>query len=257
MTRRDLSNRAIVVTVAIGGLAVSLYFSVRPALPQAWHIPGTPPLYLAGVSGSLMLLVPAVFAIVKRSGLTENPTAWFVAHVIASVGGAVLIAIHTAGSLERPPALMLIGIVFLVVQGAWARTSHAHTVSATFGRQLAGFAPADPERREQLRQLIDRKVALLARFDPGANEGTFSLTPGHWLGHPSLAARYHHLVAAERRALGHRDRLPRLQAYWRVAHMLVAWALVAGLIVHVGVVTFFAGYAADGQAIYWWHVSDW
>ena len=257
MTRRDLSNRSIVITVVAGGLAAVIYFAAQPALPEVWRTPGTPPLYLAGVADSLLLLVPAAFAFAKRSGLADHPTAWFVAHVLAGVGGAVLIAIHTAGTLERPPALMLIGIVFLVVQGAWARTTLSRTVSATFGRQLAGFSPPDSALKERLSRLIGDKEAVLIRLDVGATEGTFSLTPRHWLAHPLLAWRYHRLVAAERAALGQRGRLPPLQAYWRVVHMLVAWALVAGLLIHVVVVIFFAGYAADGATIYWWHVSDW
>ena len=181
MTRRDLSNRSIGITVVAGGLAAAIYFAAQPSLPEVWRTPGTPPLYLAGVAGSLLLLVPAAFAFAKRSGLADHPTAWFVAHVLAGVGGAVLIAIHNAGTLERPPALMLIGIVFLVVQGAWARTMLSRTVSATFGRQLAGFSPPDSALKERLSRLIGDKEAVLIRLDVGATEGTFSLTPRHWL----------------------------------------------------------------------------
>jgi len=45
--------------------------------------------------------------------------------------------------------------------------------------------------------------------------------------------------------------------YWRLAHRLLAWGFVAGLIGHVLVVTFFAGYVADGGEIYWWHITAW
>ena len=256
MTRPDLSNRTIFATVVVGGLAVIAYFAIKPALPQAWQVPGTPPLYVAGVVGSLLLLVPAAFALAKRGGLTESPNTWFVAHVVAAVGGAVLIAVHSAGALSRPPALMLLGILFLVYQGAWARTALSRTVSASFGRRLDGFAPPDPAIRERLGGLIAEKTALLGCLDAGANEGTFSLTPLHWLKHPTLSWRYRRLAASERAALGLGGRLPLAQAYWRLAHILVAWALVVGLFVHIVVVTFFAGYATEGREIYWWHVSD-
>jgi hypothetical protein len=29
------------------------------------------------------------------------------------------------------------------------------------------------------------------------------------------------------------------------------------MIIHIIVVTFFAGYVADGGEIYWWHVTAW
>ena len=32
-------------------------------------------------------------------------------------------------------------------------------------------------------------------------------------------------------------------------------AILAGMITHIVVVTFFAGYVADGGEIYWWHVT--
>ncbi len=38
--------------------------------------------------------------------------------------------------------------------------------------------------------------------------------------------------------------------------MTGAWLLVAGLIAHVIIVTFFAGYAADGAEINWWHLAE-
>jgi len=39
--------------------------------------------------------------------------------------------------------------------------------------------------------------------------------------------------------------------------MALAWLFLAGLILHVIVVTFFAGYVAEGRDIYWWHLAAW
>ena len=47
------------------------------------------------------------------------------------------------------------------------------------------------------------------------------------------------------------------QAWWRPLHLAIAALFVAGLLVHVVTVTFFAGYVADGGRITWWHLMDW
>jgi hypothetical protein len=47
------------------------------------------------------------------------------------------------------------------------------------------------------------------------------------------------------------------QRHWRLVHRLLAWGFLAGLIMHILLVLFFAGYVADGGEIYWWHITDW
>ena len=39
--------------------------------------------------------------------------------------------------------------------------------------------------------------------------------------------------------------------------MLIALLFYLGLLAHVVVVLFFAGYAAHGGAIDWWHITAW
>jgi len=56
---------------------------------------------------------------------------------------------------------------------------------------------------------------------------------------------------AQRRAV------PAMQAYWRAVHIAVALLFLAGLIIHVVTVTFFADYVADGGPITWWHLTAW
>ena len=43
----------------------------------------------------------------------------------------------------------------------------------------------------------------------------------------------------------------------RRIHMLAALGFCLGLVAHIIVMLFFAGYAADGGPIYWWHITAW
>ena len=47
------------------------------------------------------------------------------------------------------------------------------------------------------------------------------------------------------------------EAWWRPLHLALAAAFVAGVVIHVVMVTFFAGYVADGGPVTWWHVTAW
>ena len=114
-----------------------------------------------------------------------------------------------------------------------------------------------PDARGQLRDLLARKVALLRTLDPNAAEGTFSLTLAHWLRRPRLSARYARLVRAESGLIGTREMVSPQQAYWRAAHLALAYTFIAGLVIHFITVTFFAGYVANGGPITWWHLAEW
>ncbi len=46
-------------------------------------------------------------------------------------------------------------------------------------------------------------------------------------------------------------------AWSRRLHMFAATLFYLGLISHIVVVLFFAGYAAGGDEITWWHITDW
>jgi hypothetical protein len=248
------------VTTLVAGAAVVLivYFSaLQQALPPAWRAPGSPELYLTGVAGATLLLVSMGFVLAKRTGRGGPAPAWFHAHVVGGTAGAVLVAIHSAGFLRRPPALLFLALVALVVLGLWARTRGASRMAATFASKRTSFAPADPARRQQFAQIIAAKRALLARLDPGADEGTFSLTLAHWLRSPGASILYAKLVRAENRLMGTRASVGLEQAWWRPLHLAIAYVFVLGIVVHVVTVTFFAGYVADGGPITWWHLKDW
>ena len=257
MRRLDLSDATLLRLMAVVVAVVAGWFLVRPWLPEAWRVPGSPALYLTGVAGVVLLLVPAAFALAKRGGLASDPVRWFNAHVVCSSLGMILIAIHSGGYLRRAPALLLLALLALAVLGVWARVRGSRQMAATFASKAPAFRVPDAETREALRTVISAKRRLLAELAPGAQEGTFSVTLAHWWRSPRLARAYQYLVREEARLLGTRSAVGTAQAWWRPLHMALAWIFVGGVIVHVVTVTFFAGYVAAGGPITWWHLAAW
>jgi hypothetical protein len=255
--RRDFPDARLLQLTAAAVVAIVLWFVIRGALPEMWRTPGSPVLYLTGIAGVLLLLVPVVFVLVKRSGYGRNPVAWFNAHIVCSLAGMVLIAVHSGGFLRRPPALLLLALVALAVLGVWARVRGSRRMAATFASKAPAFKVPDAETRERLRALIVEKRRLLAELDPAAIEATFSVNLPHFLRSPRLALAYRQLVREESRLLGTRGAVTPQQAWWRPLHMALAWLFVLGVVIHVVTVTFFAGYVADGGPITWWHLTAW
>jgi len=257
LKRRDLSDAALLRLTAAVVIAIALWFLARPWLPEGWRVPGSPALYLTGVAGVVLLLVPAAFAFVKRGGLTRDPVRWFNAHVVCACLGAVLIAIHSGGYLRRAPALLLLTLLALAVLGIWARVRGSRQMAATFASRAPAFSVPDAATRERLKVIISAKRELLAELDPQAREGTFSVTLSHWWRSPRAARAYHKLAREETWLLGTRRMIGAPQAWWRPLHMALAWIFVLGAAIHVVTVTFFAGYVADGGPITWWHLTAW
>ncbi|MGI9477722.1 MAG: hypothetical protein ACR2PI_13550 [Hyphomicrobiaceae bacterium] len=214
-------------------------------------------MYLLGVAGTILLLVAGVFVLVKRTGRGGSPVAWFIAHVICGNLGFVLVTIHSTGKLNQTPTLLLLNLVALIALGIWARVCASRTMADTFGTKLRGFAAPEPDRRAALRELIDHKSAVLKRLDPTANEATFSVLLSHLLRRPRVALTYLKLTRAEERLTGARQSVQTAQAWWRPLHLALAGTFVLGVIVHVVMVTIFAGYVADGGPVTWWHLTAW
>ena len=258
MKRPDLPDLALLWIVGAAALAAVAWFALlRPALPAAWSTPGSPELYLTGVVGALALLVSMIFVVVKRSGRGELAPAWFVAHVLCGTLGTVLVLVHSAGFLRRPPALLLLALIGLIVLGVWARVRLSGRMAATFATKQHAFAPAGTASRAALAALIEQKRALLAALDPAAREATFSPTLAHWIHSPRASLRYSRLVREEYGLMGARASVGAEQAWWRPLHLLLAYLFVLGLLIHVITVTFFAGYVASGEPITWWHLTAW
>jgi len=258
MKRPDLPDRMLVWIVGGAALAIAAWFALlRPALRISWSTPGSPALYIAGLLGALLLLVSMVFVVVKRSGHGTMAPAWFIAHIVCGTLGTVLVVIHSAGFLRRPPALLFLALLALIVLGVWARVRLSARMAATFATKQRGFAPVAPDSRGALAAVIDRKRMLLASLDPAAQESTFSPTLVHWLRSPRASFGYTRLAREENILVGTRASVGMQQAWWRPLHLALAYLFVLGLVIHVITVTFFAGYVAGGEPITWWHVTAW
>jgi hypothetical protein len=256
MKRPDLPDLMLIWIVAGAALAVAAWFALHSTLQPAWRTPGSPELYLAGVLGALLLLVSMVFVIVKRSGRGQLAPAWFVAHVLCGTLGTVLVLVHSAGYLRRPPALLLLALLGLIALGLWARVRLSSRMAATFATKQRAFTPSTTDRAA-LAAVIERKRALLAALDPGAQEATFSPALAHWLRAPRATLRYLSLAREENGLVGTRASVGMEQAWWRPLHLAIAYLFVLGLVIHVITVTFFAGYVAAGGPITWWHLKAW
>ena len=258
MKRPDLPDLMLLGIVGAAALALAAWFElVRPALPPSWRTPGSPELYIAGVLGTLLLLVSMVFVVVKRSGHGSHAPAWFIAHILCGTLGTALVVVHSAGFLRRPPALLLLALLGLIVLGVWARVRLSARMAATFSTKQRAFAPVPQGGHSPLAAVIERKRALLASLDPTAREATFSPTLAHWIRSPRASLRYAHLVHEENSLIGTRASVGLAQAWWRPLHLLLAYVFMLGLVMHVIVVTFFAGYVAGDEPITWWHLAEW
>ena len=253
--RPDIGNRKLIAMSMLMAAFLALYFAALPLLPEAMRKPGSPIVYLLGVAGTGLLLVAGGFVIVKRTGRGGSPVTWFVAHVICGNLGFMLVAIHSTGKLDQTPALLLLNLVALIALGIWARVSASRTMADTFGTKLSGFAAPEPDRRAALREVIAQKTVVLKRLDPTADEATFSVLLSHLLRRPRVALAYLKLTRAEQRLTGARRSVQAAQAWWRPLHLALAGTFVLGVIVHIVMVTIFAGYVADGGPVTWWHLT--
>lgn len=219
--------------------------------------PGDPLQQLAGAFGASLLLVPVCFSWHKRVSGAQKPRAWFVAHVLASLLGAVFIVAHLrGGSLLSPPGLSAIALVFLVLQGVFARATLGREYARLFARASQSFTPVTHDR-QALATLIERKVELLKTLDATADEGLFSLQWQHWVKSPRLSLRFAVLARQEREIVHAGIAVSPVLRYWRLLHLLAAFVFVSGLVAHIVVMLFFAGYAAGADAPYWWYITAW
>ena len=253
--RPDLPNRGLYVLLALAALVflVMLFRFDQQA-------PGSPLAQWSAAIGVFLLLAPMLFSILKRCGLSDSPPFWFVTHVLCATLGMCLIVLHVAGgNWFSPPGLVLLLMLFLLLQGVLLRTTISRKFSFLFARNSAnqGFAAPDTLDRAALATIIDKKIECLGLLDANASEAIFSPTLRHWLTHPGLSFRYQSLIDTEARIVGARQAAGRLLGWSRRIHLLAAALFYAGLLAHIIIVLFFAGYVAGGEQINWWYVTDW
>lgn len=253
--RPDLSERTISLLLAVV-IAAAASILLRGGAPAPGSVIGQ----LSAAAGTLLLLAPLLFVVVKRSGFSNSPPAWFVAHVLATLLGVCLIFVHVAaGDWLSPPGLVLLLLLALVLQGSLLRVIVSRGFALLFARTSlpAGFAVPPGLDKSALQDLIDAKVRLLRKLEPAADEALFSPALKHWLGRPLLSLRYQWLAEREARLVGARASAGRELRWSRRLHLLAALLFYIGLLAHIVVVLFFAGYAADGGPVDWWHVTAW
>lgn len=253
--RPDLSERNIALLLAVV-IAAAASILLRASGPAPGSVTGQ----LSAAAGALLLLAPLLFVIMKRSGLGKSPPAWFIGHVLATMLGCCLIFVHVAaGDWLSPPGLVLLLLVLLILQGSLLRVIFSRGFSLLFARssQPTGFSAPDGLDKVELQKLIDIKKSLLQKLDPEADEALFSPALKHWLRRPLMSLHYQWLAEREAKMVGARGSVSKELGWSRRLHMLAALAFYLGLLAHVIVVLFFAGYAADGEAIDWWYITAW
>ncbi|MDH5353146.1 MAG: hypothetical protein OEY09_01775 [Gammaproteobacteria bacterium] len=254
-TRPDLSNQTILLLTGL--VVIALIIALSPFLPGQ---PGSPIAQWAAATGVVALLAPILFSLLKRSGLSVNPPFWFVTHVISACIGVLFILFHAAnGNWLSPPGAVMILMLFLIFQGALLRTSVSAQFSHLFARNsiASGFGKPESLDRNKLQVLIEYKQSTLARLEPCASEALFSPNLRHWITHPLLSLRYQRLISMEAEMIGARQGAGLIMAWSRRLHMLAATLFFLGLLAHVIVVLFFAGYAAGDGEIDWWYITAW
>jgi hypothetical protein len=253
--RRDLSERQILqLTAAFVGVGALIL--LWPALPS----PGSPSGQLCAVVGTLLLLAPLLFLVMKRSGMSASPPTWFVVHALAAVAGCCLVLIHVAsGDWISPPGIVLLLLVLLVLQGSLLRALISRGFSLLFARSSlpTGFSAPAALHKSELQQLINAKTDLLQTLDPNADEALFSPALKHWLRQPLQSFRYQRLAEREAQMVGARAGASTELRWSRRIHMVAALGFYVGLLTHIIVVLFFAGYAAGGGPVGWWHITAW
>jgi len=255
--RPDLSNRKLRFGLLLLSIGLGLYLVAKPYLGADWHRPGSALLQSMAIIGALLLLAPFLFSLGKRGGMSAVPNRLFILHVGASLAGVAFVAPHALAHFDGPPLWLVAALVIVIATGVVGRVFAATLFAASFAMKPAAFASHDAEKKAALQDLINAKRDVLSRLDPLANEALFSVTLAHWFRHPVHAFHYARLASREAQLVQNRQSLSRLASYWRPLHMLVAWLFLAGLIIHIIVVTFFAGYVAEGREIYWWHITAW
>ena len=253
--RPDLSNRHIVIMVAAIAI-ISTIILLWTDLPA----PGSPAGQLSAALGAVLLLAPLCFSIMKRSGLSASPPVWFVAHVISTLLGSCLIFIHVAsGHWFTPPGLILLLLVFLILQGSLLRAVFSRDFSLLFAHSSVarGFSFPASLDKPALQHIIDQKALLLQSFAPDDDEALFSPALKHWLRAPLSSFKYQRLAAREAAMVGARSSAGIRLSWSRRIHMMAGLLFYLGLLFHIVVMLFFAGYAAEGGNIDWWYITDW
>ena len=105
-SRPNLSNNRLSIMLLAVVVAIVAYLLIKPGLGPDWQRPGTAVMQSLAIAGTLLLLVPFVFSLGKRGGISAVPNRLFVLHVAASILGVLLVITHASASLLGPPVTL-------------------------------------------------------------------------------------------------------------------------------------------------------
>jgi hypothetical protein len=244
-----------------GVLLLGLAYAVlAPRIARFDPRPGAPVGQTLGVVAAGLMLATLLYLPAKRGDtITVANRRLVLAHIILGVTGAGVAVAHSRLVVAHPPILVLLAFLGLLVTGVYGRVVASRRLGPSFGRGGHPFRPA-ADAPPSLHSLMQRKRGLLAGIEPGGDEGTFSLTLGHWARQPLRAVRYYGLSLVERRqmralaAAGYQSEMGALERWWRLGHLALAWLVVLGLLAHVVTTLCFAQWAAGDREVYWWHL---
>ncbi len=201
-----------------------------------------------------------VYPLLKRTTpLSMLRPWWHQLHLLLGLLGGSMAVLHSAGRLGKAPTLVLLAALGIMALGLYGRLLAGRLAYRGFAGDPGVFLPADTARPRAALPLIKEKERLLSALEPRASEGTFSLTPGHWLRHPVASAGFALLALQEEQLVLRMRSLSwspvlLLQRYWRFLHLLLVALLLLGVLAHSIMVLFFAGYIAEGSEPYWWYI---
>ena len=248
---------AVAATVLVLGLAYGL---LAPWVVGYDARPGAPVGEVLGVIAGGLMIATLLYLPAKRSEALSAANRGLVrGHVVLGLLGAGVALAHSRLVVQHPPILVLLAFLGLLGTGLYGRLIASRRMGSTFGRGGNPFRPAAGPP-EVLRAVMEQKRVLLARLEPAANEATFALALSHWARQPLRAVRYYALSLDERRkmrglgASGYRSEMGALERWWRVAHLVLAWLAVLGLLAHAVTTLFFAQWAAGDREVYWWYL---
>lgn len=254
LNRPDLSNKTLVILLSVHVIISVLIFVIPLNIS-----PGSSLGQSAASIGSLLLLAPLFFLFLKRNGVKTNTPFWFIAHVLLSLLGSLFILVHIKlGNWFTPPGFVLLCLLILIYQGFYIRVILTKQFSLLFAQRAktGGFQSAQFDKK-LIEQIIEKKQDLLTQIDDSQNEALFSPRLKDWLKHPLLSIQYQKLADKEAKLIGIKQSVNFVVAWSRRFHMFIASLFLIGLISHVIVMLFFAGYAAQGGDIEWWYITDW
>ena len=139
LSRPDLSNHRLRIMLLVLVMAIVVYLLIKPGLGPDWQRPGTAVMQSLAIAGTLLLLVPFLFSLGKRGGISAVPNRLFVLHVAASILGVLLVTTHASASFNGPPVTLVAALALLIVTGAVGRLYASRVFAASFAMKPTAF----------------------------------------------------------------------------------------------------------------------